>query len=497
MTYFARIRDTLNRHPELPAIEDNEIWYSWQAVNRIVCALDASLEANGLGQGSPIGLVARNRMPHIASLYGLLASARTTVMIYSAFAPAALAKELEKLKLPAVLADSEDWTEETLAACRAVGTIALRPTTDPARPVEIVAEGNPALRADQRQPSPDVAIEMLSSGTTGLPKRIPISWQTLQRTAEDAAVNFIETGMGPGSDGQMAPLVQPAPLSNIGGLYAVVPAGVEGWPLALLDKFGVEEWLHTVKRVRPRVSWLAPAAISAIWDADVPAEDLGSLRGLRTGSAALNPELQDAFEEKYGLSILLAYGATEFCGVVVLWTLADHARFAKSKRGSAGRARPGVEMRVRDADSGDTLGPGELGILELKVDRIGPDWIVTTDLASIDADGFLYLHGRADDAINRGGFKILPGPVVDAITRHPAVFEASVVGIKDQRLGEVPVSLIALKPGCSLADGEIKTFLRDHLLAYQIPVQFRIVDRLPRNTSLKVDRVAVQAMFAE
>ncbi|WP_162986885.1 class I adenylate-forming enzyme family protein [Sphingomonas paeninsulae] len=496
MSYFARIKDALTRHPDLRAIEDGQIWYSWSMVDTIASQLDAVLTEAGLGTGSPVGLVARNRMPHIASLYGLLATGRTTVMIYSAFTPAALAKELEKLKLPAILADSEDWTEETLTVCRTTGAIALQPTKDPACPIKIVAEGNRAMRGKQREVTPGVAIEMLSSGTTGVPKRIPISWRTLELTAEDAAINFRETGLGMGKDGQASPLVQPAPLANIGGLYAVVTAGIQGWPLALLDKFGVDQWLSAVKRVEPQVSWLAPAAISAIWDAGVSAGDLGSLVGLRTGSAALSPRLQDAFEDKYGLSILLAYGATEFCGVVVLWTLADHAIYAKSKRGSAGRARPGVKLRVRDAESGAALNAGEVGILDLRVDRIGGDWIATTDLASIDSDGFLFLHGRADDAINRGGFKIMPVPVIDAISKHSAVLEATVVGMKDDRLGEVPVAVLALRDGYNLEDGEMKTFLRDQLLAYQIPVEFRIVHRLPRNPSLKVDREAVLAMFA-
>jgi acyl-coenzyme A synthetase/AMP-(fatty) acid ligase len=294
--------------------------------------------------------------------------------------------------------------------------------------------------------------------------------------AEDAALNFDETGQGKGSGGEYAPLVQPAPLANIGGLYLVVPAGVEGWPLSLIEKFTVDGWLEAIKRVQPRVSWLAPAAIRALWDADVPAGNLASLVGLRTGSAALSPELQDAFETKYGLAILLAYGATEFCGVVVLWTLEDHARYAKVKRGSTGRPRPGVTLRVKDPESGAPLCAGEIGILELKVDRLGEDWISTTDLASIDGDGFLFLHGRADDAINRGGFKIMPAPVIEALCRHPAIADASVVGIGDVRLGEIPVAAIELADGFHVDEHEIKEFLRGCLLAYQIPARFMVVD---------------------
>ena len=494
--YFQSIKDTLSRNPEACAIEDNGIWYSWQAVNAIAERLDAVLTQAGFGQGTRIGLVARNRMPHIACLWGLLATRRSTVMIYSAMAPDALAKELEKLALPVVLADSEDWTEATIAACAKSGTLALRPSKDPEGPIAVVAEAGARNDTEAEQTAPGVAIEMLSSGTTGAPKRIPISWRTLQMASEDAAANFPETGHGDGPDGQAAPLVQPAPLANIGGLYLVVPAGVSGWPLALIEKFSVSGWLDTVKRVRPKVSWLAPAAIKALWDANVRADDLGSLVGLRTGSAPLNPQLQDDFEAKYGLAILLAYGATEFCGVIVLWTLEDHASFAQSKRGSTGRARPGVELRVRGAEDSRILGPGEIGILEIRVARLDSDWIVTTDLASIDEDGFLFLHGRADDAINRGGFKVMPAPIAEAICQHPQVCDAVVVGITDERLGQIPVAAVVLADDAELAERELKDFLRASLLSYQIPAKFAFVPFLPRNASLKVDRPAVQALFA-
>ena len=82
--------------------------------------------------------------------------------------------------------------------------------------------------------------------------------------------------------------------------------------------------------------------------------------------------------------------------------------YGKTKRGSVGRSRPDVTLRIVDQESGKELPAGEVGVLHLKSDRFSPDWIRTTDLASVDADGFLYIHGRSDEAIIRGGFKVLP-----------------------------------------------------------------------------------------
>ena len=495
MEFCGKISTALTRNAMRPAVEENGVWRAWNDLKAIGSAIDGELAARGLGRGARIGLVARNHTRHIGVLLGLLSTARTTVMISSAQKPGALAKTIEELRLPAIVADRDDWTDATVAVARSVGTLALAPALGANGHLEIFCESTDTAKDRPAMPTPEIAMEILSSGTTGNPKRIPISWTALQMAAEDAINNFRQTGQAMRGDAP-APLVQPAPLFNIGGLYPVVPAALEGWPLVLLEKFSVEGWLSKVSRHRPLVSWLAPASIKSVWDADVPPGALSSLVGLRTGSAALNPDLQREFEAKYGLAILPAYGATEFCGVVVLWTLEDHAAFAETKRGSTGRARPGVAMRVRDSESAQPMGPGEMGILELKIDRIGTDWIRTTDLASIDEDGFLFLHGRADDAINRGGFKIMPKSVVDVLRRHPAISDAAVVGIKDARLGEVPVAAIELRDREVFDETEIRTFLRGYLPSYQIPAKFRVVAQLPRNASLKVDRSAVRSLFA-
>ena len=112
--------------------------------------------------------------------------------------------------------------------------------------------------------------------------------------------------------------------------------------------------------------------------------------------------------------------------------------FGESKRNSVGRALPDTALRIVDPDTGAELPAGEQGLLEAKMHPISDDWIRTTDIASIDADGFVTLHGRADGAINRGGFKILPETVRRVLISHPAVRDACVVGVPDARLGQVP-----------------------------------------------------------
>src|SRR5690606_29867965 len=127
------------------------------------------------------------------------------------------------------------------------------------------------------------------------------------------------------------------------------------------------------------------------------------------------------------------------------WTLADHQRYWKAKRGSVGRANPGAQLRVVDED-GHVLGPDAQGRLEVKPAQFaaGADWLRTTALACIDADGFVWILGRADQAIIRGGFKVMPDDVRTALESHPAVRGAAVIGMPDERLGETPVAMVEL-----------------------------------------------------
>ena len=131
------------------------------------------------------------------------------------------------------------------------------------------------------------------------------------------------------------------------------------------------------------------------------------------------------------------------------------------------------------SSDGAILGPDEAGLLEVKPGQLGPgaEWVRTTDLARIDADGFLWILGRADQAIIRGGFKVLPDDVRAALESHPAVLGAAVVGRTDARLGEVPVAMVELRAAAAVA--ELTGFLRDRLAPYEIPAEIAVVDGDP------------------
>ncbi len=302
-----------------------------------------------------------------------------------------------------------------------------------------------------------------------------------------------------GQEGDLAhlpPTLLFFPLGNISGIYSTLPPILRGQRAVLLDRFTVEGWRDHVVRYRPQASGFPPAGAQMILDADIPPEDLASIRTLGTGAAPLDPTVHRAFEERYGIPILLSYGATEFGGPVAAMTAELHARFGKEKFGSVGRAIAGAQLRVLDPETGAVLPPGQEGVLEVVSPRIGPDWIRTSDVVLIDEDGFLFHRGRADGAIMRGGFKLLPETIERALLLHPAISAAAAVGLQDRRLGQIPGVAIQLKPGAKpLTVTEAKAHLRDHVPATHIPVEWRFVDDLPRTPSMKVDRPAVRRLF--
>jgi acyl-coenzyme A synthetase/AMP-(fatty) acid ligase len=369
-----------------------------------------------------------------------------------------------------------------------------------------VAGGSPACRVvvepserlvSQEQTAPGVAVEMLTSGTTGPPKRIDLLYRSLEYEIQSTA-QYSAGGLGQPRLSSGVSLIW-NPLLHIGGLRGLITALVDGRKIALLERFSVASWAALVREHRPKAIALVPAAIAMVLDADLPRETFDGVSALFSGTAPLDPELGRLFEQRYGVPVLVVYGATEFAGGVAGWTLADWRRFGPEKAGSVGRANAGVKVRVVDPDTGYVLPHGDVGLLEVCAAQLNtPDWVRTTDLARMDADGFIWIAGRADDVIMRGGFKVATDAVRDALASHPSVHEACVIGITDRRLGQLPVAAVELRPDAApVTPDELLDHSRSQLAAYQVPVEVRIVDVLPRTPSMKISRAEVRQLFED
>jgi long-chain acyl-CoA synthetase len=477
-----RIAEVLALQPGSRAIEYDAQWISWRQVGdaaRHIASLTAEHDAD-----PQIGMLLRNRPGQVAAFLGVLLGGGTVVTINPSRGDERTRADIAALRLPLIIGEPADLAT-------------LVPPGIPTAPIPGLlgdADGSVQHTGRPAAARAGVAVRMLTSGTTGPPKRVDLGYDMLARSV-----------MGPDPHRAPAPTqlrqgvaIVNSPLVHIGGVFRVLQCIAEARPFVLLERFELTAWAEAVRKHRPRTVSLVPAALRTVLQSDLTRADLRSIRAVTCGTAPLSADDADAFTEKYGVPVLTSYAATEFGGSVAGWTLADYEKHWRAKRGSVGRANAGARLRVVDVE-GTTLAPDEVGLLEVKPGQLGPSatWMRTTDLARIDADGFVWILGRADQAIIRGGFKVMPDDVRTALEGHPAVVGAAVVARSDERLGQTPVAMVELRESASIDADTLVEYLRTRLARYEIPTEIAIVDTIPRTPSGKADLGAIQRFFSE
>jgi acyl-CoA synthetase (AMP-forming)/AMP-acid ligase II len=479
----------LSRGATYPALEWEQRWVNWEEMRQVADRMNALIDASGADTRAPVAMLARNRPAAVAALIGLIARGRDIRMIHVYQSPAGIARDIIRLKPAVVLGADEDLSDEVCSVLRERGIAGIALTGMEAAAIP-GCERSVAV-CDPPPPAPQ--IDLLTSGTTGPPKQFALSYDMIAKHV--VGVNPMNTAQV-SDPASLSPVCIYSSFSTITGIYATLPPMLHGIRGVLLDRFTVPSWHDYVLRYRPQTAALPPPAVQMVLEADIPPADLASLRYVNTGAAPLDPGVQRTFEERYGIPILIMYGATEFGGVVTLMTLELHEKWGQKKLGSVGRPYAGAQLRAVNPETGAVLPPGREGILEVMTPRIGPNWIRTSDLGVVDEDGFVFIHGRADGAIIRGGFKLLPDKIERALKLHEAVSAAGVTGIPDKRLGQVPAAAVQLKPGVAKPTiAELEAHLREHVPATHIPVAWRFVDTLPYTSMMKVDRVALRKLF--
>jgi acyl-coenzyme A synthetase/AMP-(fatty) acid ligase len=479
----------LDRDPSQPLIEYEKQWFTIGEMKRVALAVDAAIDASGADPRAPVAFVPRNRPAVLAAILGLVTRGRHIRMIHVYQSPAGLARDIARLKPAVVVATAQDVADEVTAELKARGVAGVALDGMEVRAVA----GCERSTAECDPPPPEPQIDLLTSGTTGAPKQFPLTYEFMER---DMVTNNAITAANGVDPLTLAPAYLYWPFGNFSGLYGTLTPILMGMRGFLTDRYTMAECHDFLLRFRP--TWLGcpPAGIQMILDADIPPEDLASVKSIRTGSAPLPLPSHKAFEDKYGIPILIAYGATEFGGPVTMMTEELYPEWGKKKLGSVGRPWNGARLRVLDPQTGEELPPGVEGLLEVMAPRMGEHWIRTSDLGVIDEDGFVWHRGRADGAIMRGGFKVLPEAIEEALVRHPAVAAAIAVGVADHRLGQAPAVGIQLKPDAARPSREeLEKHLRQNIEATHIPVRWRFFDALPYTPMHKPDRLALKKLF--
>ena len=284
--------------------------YSGAEFLALVRGLERLWSGANLSPGTPIALLARNRPLHIAALVASLAARARTSMVATSQNPARIAEDV-RARCPAiVVAAREDWSDDLAASTRDIGALAIELAADGA-----ARRAEPTGTRSSPAPDPDIAFDLLSSGTTSRPSRSRSAGSRYSEAIDDArAVYATPPGNATPADTttlQRPPAVVIQPLANVAGVTFVVPALAHGQPIVLMEKFELDSWTAIVEQYGPPRTSLPPAALRMILDANVAPHRLASLKVIGIGGARLDESLRTEFEARYGIVLVPAYGATE------------------------------------------------------------------------------------------------------------------------------------------------------------------------------------------
>ncbi|MEP6623624.1 MAG: AMP-binding protein [Acidimicrobiia bacterium] len=343
-------------------------------------------------------------------------------------------------------------------------------------PVAMIAAAGVDRLVSQRTYDEGIAFVTWTSGTTGAPKPIHHRHAGYVELLD----RVLEPLRGGGATRRPpSPNLIPVSMTLNAGLYNALFGLRAGAALVIMDRFEPHDLATLVQRHQIRSTVLPPAAMVALTDSDI--ESLEPLKYVRSITAPLSPLHARRFADRFSVFVLNGYGQAEM-GEVIGWTAAD-AREHPEQLGAVGRPHPGVDIRIA-ADGHLWVRPpnAAAGIAD-RTDAEG--YIDTGDLARVDADGFVWIEGRAGDVINRGGNKVHPEAVEEVLRLSPAVDDVAVVARPDDRLGEVPVACLVGRP---VDDAVLDALCRDHLVAYKVPVAFVWMEALPHNEIGKILR---------
>jgi O-succinylbenzoic acid--CoA ligase len=315
-----------------------------------------------------------------------------------------------------------------------------------------------------------ICCRVLTSGSAGTPRPIPLSYGNFLWNAVGSAFNI---GVMP-EDRWLCCV----PLSHIAGLGIVMRSVIYGTTAVIHDGFDVDRVGEALERDRITVLSLVTTMLTRLLDAGV---DLSGPRAILVGGGPV-PEgpLEEAIAK--GATVVQTYGLTETCSQVTTLAPAD----AKRKLGSAGRPLLTTHLRIREGEiliQGPTVAPGSAD----------PDgWLHTGDLGHIDEEGFLYVRDRIDDMIVSGGENVIPAEVEEVLLRHPAVSEAAVIGREDPEWQQAVTAVVVLKNGSDVTADELRRHCAESLAGFKVPKRVELASALPRTPSGKLMRRALR-----
>lgn len=479
------------RDPDRIAVVDDAGVHSWGELAERSRRLAAAMHVRGVGEGTRVGLLARDHADFIVSLGAISRIGADTVLLNTSFAGPQLKGVVASEGIGAVIHDGE--FAEAVAAADVPGLCVVAwpegASPDAVTISSLVSEDAPVAPPAPAEPG---RIVILTSGTTGSPKGAA---RGKPPSLLDAAALLERIPLRAGGVTVIA-----APLFHSWGFAHLGLGSALGSTLVLRRRFDPVRAVEDVNRYDADAIALVPVMLQRILDLDDSSGSFAPcLRIIASSGSALTADLASRASERFGPVLYNLYGSTE-----VAWaTIADPADIAAAP-GTAGRPPRGTVLRLLDED-GRQVADGERGRIfvgnELLFEgytggggkEVVDGLMATGDVGRLDPDGRLFVEGRDDDMIVSGGENVFPEEVEQCIVSHPAVHEVAVVGIPDDEFGQRLRAVVVLREGQSVGEEELAAHVRSQLARYKVPREILFVEELPRNATGKVLRRSLAA----
>jgi long-chain acyl-CoA synthetase len=486
------LTESAKTYPEAAALRCEGVTTTYAQLADQVRRFGEFLVRQGIKPGDRVGIMLPNRPEFVVVFYSVLHEGAVVVPMN----PLQSGREVEFFLCNSgaeMLFFAPECTKAASAGALAAG---VRACAIDAEALAELAGGLAGFSRPLPRAADDTAVILHTSGTTGVPKGAQLTHDNLSRNQAVVAGSLLNLGPG---DVVMGCL----PLFHVFGMTcSLLTATSAGAPLALLPRFDPQEALRMIATERVTVFQGVPTMyVAMLAAAERDDFDTSSLRVCVSGGAAMPVEVLNAFEARFGCTVLEGYGLSE-TSPAVCFNHPDRTR----KVGSIGTPIDGVQMRIVD-ENGDTVPTGATGEIqvhghnvmkgywnlpEATAAAIKDGWFSTGDIGRVDDDGFYYIVDRKKDLIVRRGYNVYPREVEEALHEHPAVANAVVVGMPHDALGEEVGAAVVLNHDASADAAELRDFVKQRVAAYKYPRRIWFVDSLPTGPTGKVLRRQVQ-----
>jgi long-chain acyl-CoA synthetase len=482
---------------------------SYADLRDAVAAAAVALRHFGVGSGDRIAYLGKNHARYFILLFAAARLGVVMVPIGWRLAAAEVAYILDDTQARLLFSDAFCASlADDAAIGKELGLFCLERNEAGMKDWEKFIDTGPG-HADQRDDEETIFLQLYTSGTTGRPKGVMLCARNIFAMRIQCALHGIEWDRWDGDDVALIAM----PVSHIGGSGFGLMSLYHGATGLVTREFSPEGTLAAIREEGVSKFFIVPTALQILVRHPLAgATDFSRVRHILYGASPMPlPLLKEAIEV-VGAGLVQQYGMTETAGTIVALEPEDHDPAGNERMKSAGKALPGVEIRIV-GERAEQCASGEVGEILVRSDAIMrgywnlPDatadavdedgWLRTGDAGFLDSEGYLYICDRVKDMVCSGGENVYPAEVEAVLYAYPGVAEAAVIGVPDPKWGEAVKAIVVLKDGIMIDAVSLLEFARSRLAGFKVPKSVDFVTALPRNASGKVLKKELRAPFWE